>query len=282
MTDTANSPSATGRRRWLVVVVASVSVLTLVAVGLVGTRILGVWGSDPDPEAQPSPSPTEPPSPFAGTPAEDFAEGAAGIELPPAEPVGEYTADQVQDALEQVREALIAARLEESMIVDHDPDDFLATLAPDVRPALQVTFEADGFAAFATQIAEEARLVPVAPRVAGSMSYEVTTAERDLPAITVTTRFAWVYPFETGDDQLATDLVVVRDELVWLYRQGYPWTEASQGLWLAEEASGVWGADCDVANAGELAPDADPVAVLAEQAEMIFDPERPLDGGDDC
>ncbi|HEY8474515.1 MAG TPA: hypothetical protein VIL37_18015, partial [Natronosporangium sp.] len=120
MTDTSGSPRS-GRRRLLVIGLASGCALVLVAALLVGTRWFGLWGSEPEPEAQPSPSASAPPSPFAGTPAEEFAEGAEGIELPPAEPVGDYTADQVQKALEQVREALIAARLDESMLVEHDP-----------------------------------------------------------------------------------------------------------------------------------------------------------------
>jgi hypothetical protein len=280
MTDTAESSRATGRRR-LVVILACVFALVLIAAGLVGSRILGIWG-DSDPDAQPTASPTEPPSPFAGTPAENFAEGAAGIELPPAEAAGDYTADQVAEALEQVREALIAARLDESMLVEHDPDNFLATLAPDHRRAQQLTFGSADFAEFATQVADDAQLAPVTPRVEGSLSYEAATAEGDLGVIEVTTRFVWVYAFERRDVQVGGDLVVVRDELTWVFQEGYPWTEDSEGLWLAEEASRVWGADCEVADDGEVLPDNDPVATLAERAEVIFDPEQPLDAAGGC
>jgi hypothetical protein len=281
MTDTVEPSRATGRRR-LIVLVASVSVLVLVAAGLAGTRLFGLWGSDSDPEAQPGPGPTGTPSPFAGTPAEDFAEGADGIELPPAEAVGEYTAEQVADALEQVREALIAARLDESMLVEHDPSTFLATLAPDHRQTHQLAFDSTSFAEYATQVADDAQLAPVVPRVEGSLSYEAATAEGDLPVIEVTTRFVWVYAFEAGRAQTGGDLVVVRDELTWVFQEGYPWTEESQGLWLADEAAGVWGADCGLAGDGELLPDDDPVATLTERAEVIFDPEQPLDGAGSC
>jgi hypothetical protein len=284
MTDTVEPSRATGRRRWLLVILAAAVVVVLVAVGLVGGRLLGFWGPDDDPAAQPtaSPTPTGPPSPFAGTPAEDFAEGADGIELPQAEAVGDYTADQVAEALEQVREALIAARLDESMLVDHNPTAFLAALAPDHRPAQQRVFDEAAFAEFATQVAEDAQLAPEIPRVAGDLSYEAATAEGDLAVIEVTSRFVWVYAFETADDQFGGDLVVVRDELVWVFQEGYPWTEDSQGLWLADEAAGVWGADCDTVADGELLPDDDPVADLTAQAEMIFDPEQPLDAAGSC
>jgi hypothetical protein len=149
------------------------------------------------------------------------------------------------------------------MLVDHNPSRFLAILAPDLRPAVDDAFGSADFAAFATQVAKDADLAPVTPRVAGTVSYDATAAERDLPVIEVTTRFVWVYAFEAGDDQVGSDLVVVRDELVWLLRQGYPWTEDSQGLWLAAEEASVWGADCDVAAGGELFPMIWPPASLS-------------------
>jgi hypothetical protein len=118
--------------------------------------------------------------------------------------------------------------------------------------------------------------------VAGDVSYEAATAEGDLAVIEVTTRFVWVYAFEAVDDQFEGDLVVVRDELVWVFQEGYPWTVDSQGLWLANEAAGIWGADCDAVADGEVRPDDDPVADLAEHAEVIFDPEQPLDAAGSC
>lgn len=283
MTDTAELPPETGRRRRLVLFLAVVFALVLVPAGLVGTWLLGVWG-DAGPKAQPGagPSLTGPPSPFAGTPAERFAEGADGIDLPPAEPVGDFTAEQVQEALEHVRDALIAARLDESMLVEHDPSAFLAALAPDHRRAQQLAFDSAAFAEYATHIAEDAKLASATPRVAGSVSYGLTTAERDIEVIEITTSFVWVYPFEADNSQSGSDLVVVRDELVWLYRQGLPWTEDSEGLWLAAESARIWGADCEVAADAELLPDDEPAANLVEQAEAIFDPERPLEGPGGC
>lgn len=284
MTDSVEPSRATGRRRRLVMLLAGAFVVVLAAAGLLGTRLFGVWGPDPEEATAPttSPTPTGPPSPFAGTPAEDFAEGAAGIVLPDVEPVGDFTADQVAEALEQVREALIAARLDHSMLIDHDPDNFLATLAPDLRPALKEVFDSADFAAFATQLMDDAELAPVTPRVRGSLSYGARTAERDAEVIEVTTRFVWVYAFESHDGQVGTDLVVVQDELAWWIQLGEPWLESSRGLWLTRETSAAWGADCDVAADGELFPDDDPVTSLIEQAESIFDSEQPLDGAGGC
>jgi hypothetical protein len=282
MTDSSPSPSpAPSSRRRLVLILAVALVIVLVAAGVVGTRILGVWGDEPEPQATASPSP-EVPSPFAGTPAEDFPEGADGVVLPPAEPVGDFTAEQVADALEQVRAALIAARLDSSMLVEHDPDGFLAVLARDLRPVLDQAFQSEESGAFATQVAEDAPLVPAPPRVMGTMSFEATTAERDLPVIKVTTRFAWVYAFGPTDSQVDGDLAVIRDELVWQLALGDPWTETSQGLWLVEQASRAWGADCDAYEDGVLHPDDEPIASLVEGADVIFDAQQPLDVAAGC
>jgi hypothetical protein len=244
-----------------------------------------VWGTDADPSAEPSraPSPTESPSPFDGTPAEEFAEGADGIVLPEAEAVGDFTADQVAEALEQVRDALIAARIDRSMLIDHDPEPFLAVLAVDLQPALSEVFDSADFAAFATQVAEDAVLAPLPPRVVGSISYRTTTAgAQETEVIEMKTRFSWVYAFEATDPEASGDLVVVRDELVWRMQFGEPWLETSRGLWLVSETSRAWGADCDTLAEGTLLPDGESAASLAEGADEIFDPEQPLETVETC
>jgi hypothetical protein len=267
------------RRRRLLAILAGALVLILLAVGLV-TRMLGVWGeTEAEPEAGPSPSPTEA-SPFAGTPAEAFAEGEAGIVLPEAEPVGDFSADDVEAALEQVRDALVAARLDRSMLVNHDPEAFLSLLAPDHRIGRETEFESDEFAAYATQVAEGAMLAPVPPRVQGEISYDVATVELDQSLIEVVTRFTWAYAFETVDGSPG-QIVVVRDELRWQMRDDQ-WLESSQGLWLFEGASRSWGTDCDAYEDGLVRPDDQQVETLRDQAEAIFDPSEPLDSVEGC
>jgi hypothetical protein len=279
MTD---SPPRRRVSRRLVVLLISVLVVVLAAAGLAGTRIFGLWGDEAEPPAAASPSP-EAPSPFAGTPAEAFPEGADGIVLPPAEAVGDFTADQVADALERVRGALIAARLDESLLVGHDPADFLANLAPDLRSALGNAFESEASTTFSTRVAEDTELAPVPPRVTGTISYETTPAgAQDTEVIEITTRFTWVYAFQAADQPTGSDLVTVRDAIVWRMQIGEPWVDESQGLWLLEPASQAWGADCDAYEDGVLRPDDRPAATLAEQGDEIFDPEQPLDAVEGC
>lgn len=287
--DDSTEPEPASRRhsRRATAVIAAAVAVVVVAAGLVGTRIFGVWGPDSEPAAEatatPSPSESAAPSPFDGTPAEDFAEGADGIVLPEAEAVGEFTAEQVAEALEQVRVALIAARLDRSMLIEHDPDPFLGLLAVDLQPALSDSFESTDFAAFASQIAEQAALAALVPRVSGRISYQAATAgAQDTEIIEIDTRFTWVYAFEAADPAASGDLVVVRDVMVWRMQLGEPWLETSRGLWLANETSQAWGADCDALAESQLLPDGEPVADLADEADTIFDPEEPLEADEAC
>jgi hypothetical protein len=81
-----------------------------------------------------------PADPFAGTPAEHWADGAAGITIPAARAYGPYSAAQVRSAYETTRKLLIAASLDwptlrggtpkafEKLLVKPELKDFLAGL----------------------------------------------------------------------------------------------------------------------------------------------------------
>ena len=67
---------------------------------------------------------------FAGSPAEGYAAGADAIILPPATPVGGYSATQVADALAQAKKLLVAANLEPQVLAGANPDAVLGMLDP--------------------------------------------------------------------------------------------------------------------------------------------------------
>jgi hypothetical protein len=265
------APSRQHRPRWLVAVMAGGIAVLLVAAGLAGSRVLGWWGDDePAARPQPSSSPTQI-DPFAGTPAEDFAEGADGIVLPEAEPIGDFTADEVAEALEQVREALIAARLDPTVLVDHDLEPLVGVVAPNHQPALEAAIDSAALGPFPTLVASGATLRPEPPRVKGRITYEFATAgAQESPIVQVVTRFVWVYAFESS-------LVVARDDLVWEVVLGRPWGESSYGLWLADAEANAWGVDCRV-YPEVLRPGT--IAKLTDTS--VFDPEQPLDAVPGC
>jgi hypothetical protein len=286
--DSAESkPTSRRRSRRAIAIIAAAVALVVVAAGLLGARVLGVWGTDADPSAAPTPTPSPAesaaPSPFDRTPAEEFPEGADGIVLPEAEAVGDFTAEQVAEALEQVRDALIAARLDRSTLIDHDTEPFLSLLIADQQPGLREAVDSAEFGAFPTQIAADASPASALPRVQGSFSYEATDAGPDRPLLEVVTRFAWVYAFDATDRGSGSGyrLVVVRDELVWQVRDE-PWIESSRGLSLYTVAVQAWGVDCDAYDDGLLSPADGPATELDEGSDVIFDPEGPLDSADTC
>src|SRR5690606_27273644 len=229
-------------RRSLLTAVAGAVGVALVAGGVTAGWMRGWWGDSaaPAPSGTPTPGGAETASPFAGTPAEHFAEGEAGIVLPAAEPVGDFTAEEVAEALEQVRQALIAARLDETMLVDHNPEKFLSLLAPDHQVGRRLEFDTGEFASYATQIAPGVELAPVPPRVHGTITYDAEVVQGGDQVIRVETQFVWVYGLSRKHEQ---PVLVVRDILDWRVR-GEVWLESSRGLWLSGSTADHWGVDC--------------------------------------
>ena len=75
------------------------------------------------------PDPLGPPAdPFTGTPADHWADGAAGIVLPAAEPIGPYTKSQVEYAYQTTRAMLVAAELDKQTLLGGAPTAFADVL----------------------------------------------------------------------------------------------------------------------------------------------------------
>lgn len=109
--------------------------LTAGAIAVAVTACLGAAGcsavkSAASAQASPSEIPsyqtlTGPPAdPFAGTPADHWANGAAGIVLPAARPIGRFTAAQVKSAYQTTRKMLIAADLDKQTQLGGAPTAF--------------------------------------------------------------------------------------------------------------------------------------------------------------
>lgn len=94
--------------------------------GVSGSRSVtsGPTPSGTAPAPRPSPAPGLPADPFAGSPADHWANGAAGIIIPAAKPVGPYSAAQVAAAYETTRKLLIAALLDNQTLLGGPPTAF--------------------------------------------------------------------------------------------------------------------------------------------------------------
>jgi len=71
--------------------------------------------------------------PFAGTPAQTWADDAAGIVVPAAKPVGNFTAAQVEAAYQTSRKLLIAGNLNKATLLGGPPTAFAGLLTSQQR-----------------------------------------------------------------------------------------------------------------------------------------------------
>ncbi|BEL03006.1 hypothetical protein Q0Z83_011970 [Actinoplanes sichuanensis] len=188
--------------------------------------------------------------PFAGTAAATYPKGEAGIDLPTAKAVTGFGAAQVDAALKQVRRAMIAGRLDSTMLVDHDPDELLALIAPNQRAAISRWFSDRVHTNLATWIDPAVRLDPdQQPRVSGRITY--TSAVRDgRRELRVTTNFVWVYAFKGTTQPIA----VVHDENQWEFPATKNLRADDRGMWIGNTRSYLALMDCAAGDRGLLAP----------------------------
>lgn len=205
--------------------------------------------------------------PFQGTPAQNYAKGEAGIVLPAVKAVPGAEEAMVKNSLDSVRRALIAGRLDNRMLVGHDPSEFLTTLDPGSRAEIADYFKDDSFSTVATWIDPAVKLDSAEPpRVNGTITYTSVPDNEGEPELQVTTNFMWVYAFQGGYPRIAA----VHDEIVWTFPQRglgpSPHKSTSYMAWM----------DCAAARKGLLRPG---VSTDVNETGSTEDPDAMLDSG---
>lgn len=282
------------RNRWLasgVMAVALAVVATLAFTSGMFTELAG--SSTPDPAADRGTTGQDvtmldEERPFDSTPAARWPDGAAGIELPPAEPAAGFTADQVAEATALVRDVLVASRLDHRMLVQHDPTTFLGLLAPDARRELEPMFGAGrepAVQSLVSLVATDSELLPAEVKVNGEMS--ISRGEDD--KLVVHTNYVFAYAFRPNEPTRLVDamnvIVVVRADVDYELLSGDKWTSGSQGLWYGEASGYGYSIGCEAYRRGFLAPAATERAVADEPARepgAYFDPASPLPTNSGC
>ncbi|MFD8820922.1 hypothetical protein ACFV1C_00890 [Streptomyces sp. NPDC059605] len=227
------------RRRTGWYVAGLVAVVALLVVSLFPQQVLGRFGGDdggPDgaPLAAESKTPREAPGterdlpptldePFRGSPAARWADGAAGITLPPARATGWMDAAQVERALRQSRDFLAAAGLDPGVLRGERPTKAIALLNPhqkDVQEYLRTALSSkkptprtDPLLLFSRFRPEQSRLVGDVVRTRGRLTYR----EGEKGAVEVTADVTFVYPVTpAGDGGRDSEVVrtIVRREVV--------------------------------------------------------------------
>ncbi|MFE9746122.1 hypothetical protein ACFYOT_14540 [Saccharothrix saharensis] len=266
----------------------AVAAVALVAVMLGGVAAWSAVGPD---RSQPAAwTGVDLERPFTGTPAEGWADGEAGVVAPPAEAVGGFTADEVAQAYERVRRAVIASRLDRRVVERHDVEPFLGLLAPDLQDHMRPLFDGrhDVEATMVvTRVATGWPLLPAAPKVNGSMR-----AEAGGPGeLVVHTNYVFAYAFAAPEPGRLTgplDIVAMnRVVLDYVVRSGPDVRDTSLGLWTDQASGFTYSMSCDAIDRGFLAPSiADPgidgPTVAEREPEEYFDPTQPLSTEDGC
>jgi hypothetical protein len=222
-------------------------------------------------------------SPFTGTPAEAYAVGEKGISLPKATAVTGFTATEVGASLRKVRTAMVATRLDQTMLVAHDPKPFIAMLSPGQHDEMAGWFRDTRFDSLATWISPAVHLDPSErPRVSGRVTYASHKVD-GIQTLQITTNFVWVYAFTGTDRSLAT----VHDEVRWEFPKSATTVPEDRGLWVAQVQGYRFGVDCAAAKQGMLAPTpqtelTDPGPGPTEAEENYMRTDHTLDIDDNC
>jgi hypothetical protein len=195
-----------------------------------------------------------PSGPFAGTPAEDYPAGAAGITLPPAKAVPGFSAVQVQAALTTLRSALIAGRLDHAMLVGHDTSALFDLLSMSSRNEMARWAQSGDLGAVATWIDPAVRLNDrEQPRVSGRVTYSSVVVSK-VRTLRVTTNFIWVYAFDGGGAQ---PIAAIHDETAWDFPEASVVNPADRGMRVAKVNYYMTWVDCAASAKGLLAPTKD-------------------------
>jgi hypothetical protein len=215
--------------------------------------------------------------PFAGTPAAAWPAGQTGVTIPAPAEVAGFSAQDVAADLSTVRLALIAARLDPRMLVNHDPSALAALLAPDDWAILRHTFAADRLG-MVTLLDSDVRLSQDLPRVNGEMSYESTIDPTGRRVLQVDTNYVWAYAFDNGQ------VGVVHDVIVWWFFRSSDVAVTSRGPWVYSSQSYGVNVDCDRLDHARLAPavTASGAPVAGDDPNGYWDPQHSMDDPAPC
>ncbi|MFD7990095.1 hypothetical protein [Streptomyces mexicanus] len=226
------------RRRTGWYVTGLVAALALLAVAVFPHRVAGWFGGDGqagEPLAAETERPGQAPGaepalratlaePFRGSPAVHWADGAAGITVPPAKATGWMDAAQVARALRRSKEFMVDSGLDPRVLRGERPTKAIALLNPhqkDVQEYLRAalssstpTPETDPLLLFSRFRPERARLVGDVVKTRGRLTYR----EGKRGAVEVTADVTFVYPVTpaTGDSGPDGEVIrtIVRREVV--------------------------------------------------------------------
>jgi hypothetical protein len=208
-------------------------------------------GSNGNGPTTPNQTSAPPPDIFAGTPAEAFQAASDAIAPPPPQAVSGFSANDVAADLAMVKQAMTAARLDSTMLVDHDAASFINLLAPDGRKTVQDYFDSDNAFPYATRLQAGTSLTSDPIRAKGTWTVTGQTVDRHA-AVVIDTNFIWVYPIAANHSGAGANLIVVRDQVTWVVYADAGLEQSSIGLWVKHAAAFGSNLDCNVIHDKDL------------------------------
>ncbi|MFF5963934.1 hypothetical protein ACFY64_09330 [Streptomyces collinus] len=225
-----NGRAARGRKLWAVLGVAVTAAVVLVALkpSLLPGDPFGTGGpqaaeasplpaESTAPTAAPGASDPETPTldrPFAGSPAERWADGEAGIVLPEAKAVGAVSEGRVEEALKLTKKLLVGANLDPKTVQGARPTAALSVLDPkqpelldDLDTGLRSPSEKhDPVTLFSRFDPDEVRPAGDVIKTRGRMTFKKGTQG----GVAVRADYTFVYPVVRADGSTEVTRTIVR------------------------------------------------------------------------
>ncbi|GAA2817328.1 hypothetical protein [Crossiella cryophila] len=236
-------------------------------------------------------------TPFLGTEAGLWADGAAGITLPETGKLGKYSAEQVRAFAEQVRKVLITARLDRRVIVEGKTEHVFALMAPEAQEQYDEHREkeklpVDGGSFLYTRIAPGYPLLEVEPKVKGELKVFLDGRGR----LTASTNYVMAYAFKPDQPEKITDphelIAIQRREAEWFLEDNKQIRKSQHGLWWGEKFNGYdYLMSCPASEKELLAPTFrenqqrrtnGPEPTAKHDRKHYFDPNSPVGDEDGC
>lgn len=227
--------------------------------------------------------------PFDGTPAETWGESVDDLATPPPGPVGGFSAAQVQNAVDQVKKVIHAARLDRRTIEGRDATAYVNLLAPGARADARARIadrSDDRLMADVSFAAEGFKLLPANPRITGTIT---VAPGSESGRLALHASFVVGYAFDPdGYTPIMSPSyidVFMRHE-THFEMLGAAFVPSDRGLWPAEREYLIYSMACEASKKGYLAPAYSELTTngspVADEA-AIYDVTKPMpEVGDSC
>lgn len=212
---------------------------------------------------------------FADTAAARFPEAEAGVVLPEAGQVGNWSPEQVGTATTAVRQLLVTARIDPRSHTG-DVGPYIEQLGISARTFVTDRLDTELGLSYVTRLAPETTL-EAKPRVQGTMTVSVGDAGQ----LVIVADYVWVYALTqpimvtSQDDIPGSQLAVVHsiERYEWFPDKGY--LPEDRGLRPSDGELYAFNVDCEFAAQGRLALPQVPVTTNASPIAEVLDPKKP-------